>query len=888
MVLRSAWLVVVGLVFLAVNQSGDAQQPLPFQNASLPIAARVDDLVSRMTLDEKAAQLVNGAPAIPRLGVPAYDYWSEGLHGVARSGYATLFPQAIGMAATWDAPLIGQIATVISTEARAKYSDAVRQGVRAQNFGLTLWSPNINIFRDPRWGRGQETYGEDPYLTGRLGVAFVEGLQGPDTSQLRTVATPKHFAVHSGPESTRHRANIDPTPHDLEDTYIPAFHATITEGHADSIMCAYNAVDGKPACASDLLLAQHLRGDWHFDGFVVSDCDAVGDFYEKDTHLYSADKEHAAAEGIRSGTDLDCGQTYLALGDAVRHGLLTESQLDVSLKRVLTARMKLGLLATADTGPYAATPFSVVGSAEDEAVALRAARESIVLLKNDAGTLPLKAAVGTIAVIGPNAQSLSALEGNYNAIPRDPVMPIDAIRAQFAGSKVVYAQGAPWTEELRIVAPRSLFHPAVGSSEEGLKAEYFAGTGFAGSPLTTRIDRQIDFDWNVAAPVPGVAANSFSVRWSGTISALAAGDYTFNVHFPHCGQCHDQDKYNVSVDGQTVARFDDPPGAHGKAFPFTVHLDGAKARAIRIEYSHGSAPFGAGAGMTLEWAAPSTLLRQQAVATAQAADVVVAFVGLSPDLEGEEKPIHIAGFSGGDRTEINLPAVQEQMLEAVAATGKPLVVVLVNGSALAVNWAKQHAAAILEAWYPGEAGARAIAETLAGVNNPAGRLPVTFYAGLEQLPAFDDYSMANRTYRYFKGEPLYRFGDGLSYTAFRYSPVKLSAEKLVAGRDLTVEVDVTNAGKVAGDEVAELYLTPPAGPLAPRLALEGFQRVHLAAGETRQLTFTLNPRQLSQVEASGVRVVAAGRYGVSVGGSQPGPDGARAEFVIEGRVETPR
>jgi beta-glucosidase len=858
----------LALLLAAVATPAISQQPaFPYQDATLPIPARVDDLVSRMTLDEKAAQLVNNAPAIPRLGVPAYDYWSEALHGVARSGYATLFPQAIGMAATWDTPLMSRIADAISLEARAKYSEAIRHDIHSINYGLTLWSPNINIFRDPRWGRGQETYGEDPYLTARMGVAFVGGLQGPDPNHLRTVATPKHFAVHSGPESTRHRADIDPTPHDLEDTYLPAFRATITEAQAGSIMCAYNAVDGKPACASDLLLDRHLRQAWDFHGFVVSDCDAVGDFYEKNTHLYSPDKEHAAAEGIRSGTDLDCGSTYLALADAVRNKLIPESQVDVSLKRVLTARMRLGLLGPKDTHPDANLPFSIVGSPEHEAIALQAARESIVLLKNSGHTLPLAAGIRTLAVVGPNASSLSVIEGNYNAIARDPSFPVDAIRDEFSKSRVLYAQGSGWAEGVRIVAPRTLFHPSPSSTAEGLTAEYFPNLTQSGPPAATRIDRQIDFDWSGAAPVPAVPATGFSVRWSGTITAPAPGDIEFNLRFVHCGGCSNQDKYTVLLDGQPIVTYDDAPGSRAKAIPFMLHLPDTKAHVLRIDYSHSSPLFGG--GVTLEWLPPAGVLRQQAVAAAQQAYAVVAFVGLSPELEGEEKPIHINGFSGGDRTDIALPATQQQLLEALAATGKPLVVVLLNGSAVAVDWAQQHAAAILEAWYPGEAGARAIAETLSGTNDPAGRLPVTVYASTSQLPAFDDYSMANRTYRYFKGQPLYRFGDGLSYTTFTYGPLKLSSNTLAAGQSLTVETDVKNTGTRAGDEVAELYLTPPASPLAPILTLQGFQRVHLTPGETRHLTFALAPRQLSQVDATGERLILPGTYTVSVGPTQP-------------------
>ncbi len=453
----------LSLSFLSSAAIAQSQKTLPYLDPSLSNQQRVDDLVSRMTLDEKVAQLINTTPAIPRLNVPAYDYWSEGLHGIARSGYATMFPQAIGMAATWDAPLVNQISTAISTEARAKYNEAVRNDVHSIYYGLTIWSPNINIFRDPRWGRGQETYGEDPFLTSRLGVAFVEGLQGDDPTYFKTIATPKHYAVHSGPESTRHSANIDPTPHDLWDTYLPAFRATITEAKAYSIMCAYNAIDNYPACANKMLLETILRDDWGFKGFVTSDCGAVDDFFEAKAHHTSPDKDSAAVAGIEAGTDTNCGRTYLALTDAVKKGLITEAQIDVSLKRLFLARYRLGLFDPADKMLWSKVPFSEVGSPDHQALALRAARESMVLLKNSNNTLPLAPSrVKTIAVIGPNAAELSAIEGNYNAVPKDPVLPVDGIIKQFSSPKVLYAQGSPYAENASIIIPRTQFRTAAG------------------------------------------------------------------------------------------------------------------------------------------------------------------------------------------------------------------------------------------------------------------------------------------------------------------------------------------------------------------------------------------------------------------------------------------
>ncbi len=862
--------------------------PLPYQNPSLPTEQRVADLVSRMTLDEKVEQMINTSAAVPRLGVPAYDWWNEGLHGVARSGYATLFPQAIGMAATWDTELLGNISTVISTEARAKYNEAIRHDVHSIYYGLSIWSPNINIFRDPRWGRGQETYGEDPFLTSRLGVAFVEGLQGANPSYFKVIATPKHYAVHSGPESTRHSANVDPSPHDLWDTYLVAFRATITEAKADSIMCAYNAVDGEPACANKRLLQTILRGDWGFKGFVTSDCGAVDDFYQKGAHGFSTDQEAAAVAALRAGTDTNCGSTYKALGSAVQKGLVQESEIDVSLRRLFTARYKLGLFDPAGADPYDAIPFSEVGSPAHHALALATADESMVLLKNDAAMLPLAASkYRTIAVIGPNAASLAAIEGNYNAVPRNPILPLDGMIDGFKGSHILYAQGSSYADGVAVPVPRTLLRTA--SHAEGLQAEYFASDDFTGAPAATRIDPQIDFDWNSASPVPQVPAGHFAVRWTGTIAAPAAGVYEFQMRLAHCYPCGDREKFSVYLDGKPVAGFASPDFAESRQSGtprFQMTFADTQPHQLRVEYLHKAPLFGA--GISMEWVPRPGLLEPAAVAAARQADVTVAFVGLSPELEGEEMPIHVEGFSGGDRTDIKLPAAQQHLLEAVAATGKPLVVVLMNGSALSVNWAQQHANAILEAWYPGEAGGQAIADTLSGRNNPGGRLPVTFYASVDQLPPFDSYAMQGRTYRYFAGEPLYGFGYGLSYTTFTYSQPRLSTPNLQAGADLTVEVEVKNTGTRDGDEVAELYLAPPKTSVSPRLELAGFSRVHLARGETRKVRFTLDPRTLSQVDDKGMRAVTPGAYKLYVGGSQPAPNAAPVSFTIQGMREMPR
>jgi len=773
-----------------------------------------------------------------------------------------------------------EVATTISTEARAKNAEALRHGNHNIYFGLDIWSPNINIFRDPRWGRGQETYGEDPFLTSRMGVAFVEGLQGNDPHYFKTIATPKHYVVHSGPESTRHIANINVSPHDLEDTYLPAFRATIKEAHAGSIMCAYNAIDGEPACSNSFLLSDILRKTWGFKGYVTSDCGAITDVAEG--HKFSPDIEHASAVSVKAGTDTSCGDEYASLTKAVKDGLISEAEIDRSVKRLFTARFELGLFDPTSKVAYARIPFSENDSVAHRELALRVAEKSMVLLKND-GILPLKKSVKTIAVIGPNAAALSAIEGNYNAIPSHPVLPLAGMEAKFGGqAKVLYAQGSPYVSELTVPVPRTILHPAKGSAEFGLKGEYFDNTDFSGKAVVTRVDQQVDFDWDAATPVPGVKATAFGVRWTGTITPPVPGKYEFSFRREAKGA-------RVFLDGKQITEEQAQEKKHShRAQPFVLDLSDGQPHDLRIEYKHQTPLFDA--GISFDWKPPVAAERADAVKVAKQADVVVAFVGLSPNLEGEEMPVHVDGFDGGDRTDIELPTVQQEMLKAVAATGKPVVVVLMNGSALAVNWAKENAAAVVEAWYPGEEGGTAIANTLAGDNNPAGRLPVTFYAGTKELPAFDDYSMANRTYRYFKGTTLWGFGYGLSYSKFKWSDVKLSTERLTAGEPLTLDAEVENTGAAKGDAVSEVYLKAMASTTAPLHALVGFVRTPLNGHARQHVHVVIDPRNLSTVAGDGKRSIEAGEYTLFVGGAQPGSDdgGVSQQFTIVGSKDLPR
>jgi beta-glucosidase len=864
--------------------------PSPWLDNSLTAEARADALVSRMTLDEKAAQLEDWAPAIPRLGIPDYQTWSEALHGVARAGHATVFPQAIGMAATWDDALVQHMGQIIAVEGRANYNEAQREDNHGINYGLTFWSPNINIFRDPRWGRGQETYGEDPFLTGKMGVAFIKGVQGDDPLHPTAVATAKHFAVHSGPESLRHGFDVTVSPRDLEETYLPAFRAAVIDGHVKSVMCAYNAIDGMSACASSLLLREHLRNAWGFKGFVVSDCGAIVDVYQG--HHNAPDILHAASISLQAGTDLSCSiwtPGFNTLADAVRQGVVAEDLVTASVERLYTARFQLGMFDPPGTNSSDSIPFSAMATDEHRDVALRAAEESMVLLKNN-GILPLQRGAQRIAVIGPTADLETSLEGNYNGVSLDALSPLDGIIREFPNAAVHYAQGAMLADGMPSVVPRSVFGP-------GLKAEYFASSDWTGRPVATRRDATIQHNWRDTFPVVQLQTHDYSVRWTGTLTVPAAGTYRFRIK-PGSGSPYSpHDTYRVVLDGKVLGEGDlntgiptpvvgnstSAPARASAAKPalFSVSFTDTGPHDFQLDYSHAGTR--AGGGLTLQWEPPSGVQLDEAIAASKDSDVVVAFVGLSPELEGEEMPVHIEGFDGGDRTQIDLPQAQEKLLEAVAAGAKPVIIVSLSGSALALNWAQARAAAILQAWYPGVEGGAAIARTLDGTNNPAGRLPVTFYSGLKDLPPFTDYSLQGRTYRYYRGKPNWAFGFGLSYSTFHYSPVRLSSKSLEAGAPLRVEIAVTNVGTRAGDEVVEAYLKTPQkeGPIR---SLVGFSRIHLDAGETRAVEFNLDARALSAVEATGRRAVLAGNYRLSVGSTQPTEtqSGVTADFTIRG------
>jgi beta-glucosidase len=870
-------LVVLAILSFAQN-SRTASEAL-YLDPSQPVSARADDLVGRMTLDEKASQLVNQARAIPRLGIPRYDWRSEALHGIAGGSIATVFPEPIGLAATFDAPLIHEMANAIGAEGRAKHNKAVREGRRDILEGLDFWAPNINIARDPRWGRGQETYGEDPFLTARMAVAFVSGMQGDDPKYLQVIATPKHFAVHSGPEPTRHVRNVEVSKHDLQDTYLPAFRAAVVEGKAESIMCAYNSVNGEPACANSYLLEDQLRGAWKFDGYVVGDCDSVEEIYS--AHHFAKAFAEAGALSVKAGMDNECidsyaeaaGETdYTQFLDAVRQGLLAEKDIDVAVKRLFTARFRLGEFDPPAMVRYAQMDDAQIDSEAHRAIALRTALESMVLLKND-GTLPLGSKFKRIAVVGPSAESWRVLLGNYNGVPSRVTTALDGIRKTFSAAEVTYAPGMNLLREESVV-PAAVFSTEDG--KPGLQAEYYPNKEFQGSPSFARIDKYIYLEPpplgpNSLAQPPG--PNEFSVRWTGILTPLESAAYQLRPT---------ASSNKLWLDGKPLI----DTSALGSEAPKTAIITLEKGHPYTFKLEAVSRDDG---GATLVWLPLLLHPLQDAVAAANSADLVIAFAGITSQLEGEELQVSLPGFKGGDRTSLDLPKEEDHLLQALKETGKPLVIVLMNGSALSVNWADKNANAILEAWYSGEEGGAAIAETLAGLNNPAGRLPVTFYKSVDQLPPFEDYTMKNRTYRYFTGEPLYAFGYGLSYSKFAYSHLKLSSSTLHAGNPLNLDVDVQNVSAREGDEVMEVYLEFPKSLDVPLQALRNFQRVHLAAGERRHIRFALNARDLSLVNEAGEHIVAPGNYRIIVGGGLPksqAPSIATA-FTIHGRQKLP-
>jgi len=860
----------ITILFISIIVKAQDYKSFPMWDPSLPMEQRVNDVVSRLTLEEKVKQMLNATPAIPRLGILAYDWWNETLHGVARTPFrVTSYPQAIGMAATWDSTSLYRMGDYSALEGRAIHNKAIESGRTKERYlGLTYWTPNINIFRDPRWGRGQETYGEDPFLTAMLAKAFVRGLQGEDPKYLKAAACAKHFAVHSGPEPSRHVDNFNPSTYDLWDTYLPAFKELIVRSNVAGVMCAYNAVNTQPCCANDLLMNDILRKQWNFTGYVTSDCWAIDDFFKY--HKTHKDSVTAAVDGVLHGTDIECGTSvYYTLYNGVKNGLIKEEQLDISLRRLFMIRYRLGMFDPPSMVKYAQTPASVLESDAHKAHALKMAQQSIVLLKNENNTLPLKKTIKKIAVLGPNADNRISVLGNYNGVPSKVVSLLDGLKEKLGSSvEIVYEPAINFINDT-MLAYEDVTDRYTWNGNKGFQAEYFNNRELQGSAVATKTESKIDNFWQEGQQViEGIKANNFSVRYSSNYTSVKDGFITFEVEA--------DDGYRFLINGRTVINAWQRNRWGARTYKLETKKDSVYKIVLEYWQGEGKANVALRAG---------NFKRTDLNAIANKikdADVIIFAGGISPQLEGEEMPVNAPGFNGGDRTSILLPAVQTELMKTLKSTGKPVVFVMMTGSAIAIPWENENIPAIVNGWYGGQSAGTAIADVLFGDHNPAGRLPVTFYKSDNDLPGFSDYSMNNRTYRYFNGEALYPFGYGLSYTTFKYELLKVPAT-VSTGKNVTISARVTNTGKKDGEEVVQLYISHQGiQTKAPLKALKGFQRITLKAGESKTISFTLSPEQLSIVSEDGKMQEPKGKVEISIGGGQPKVTNKATSNVISG------
>ena len=835
-------------------------QTLPYQNPSLTSMERAIDLCSRLTLEEKAKLMMDQSPAIERLGIPTFQWWNETLHGVGRNGYATVFPITMGMAASWDDALVYQAFNAASDEARAKNQEAKSKGEMKRYQGLSFWTPNINIFRDPRWGRGQETYGEDPFLTSQMGLAVVRGLQGTGqgttSKYMKTLACAKHFAVHSGPEWNRHQFNVESLPErDLWETYLPAFKALVQEGDVAEIMCAYQRIDGDPCCGNNRYLQSILRDEWGFKGLVVSDCGAISDFWVAGRHGVSANRREASAKAVRSGTDVECGSDYRSLPEAVKAGEITEAELNISVVRLLKARFDLGDFDPDRLVEWTKIPSSIVACKEHKQIALDLARESMVLLKNGAPTnqtnpiLPLSKNQ-RIVVMGANACDSTMMWGNYNGYPTHTVTIFEGIQSKVPQARFIKGCGLT-----RNIVEESLINEFLTpDGRPGMRATYWNNTEMEDQPAAIDYHTQSINKDNGGATVfaPGVNLENFSAKYEGTFTPKVDETIILNMTV--------DDGYRIIINGDTlVKRWS--VCHHTMNINREFRVEKGKTYKVEIDYVQ----FNGVAHLDFDFIRKSTLPTTDIIAQAADADVVVFVGGISPRLEGEEMRVSEVGFKGGDRTDINLPQSQREILQQLHNAGKPVVFVNCSGGAIGLEREANMADAILQAWYPGEQGGTAVADVLFGDYNPSGRLPVTFYKNVEQLPDFEDYTMKGRTYRYFNGQPQYPFGYGLSYTSFKYGKMKYKKGK--------VFVDVTNTGNRKGAEVVQIYMRNLSDTDGPLKTLRGFKRVTLNVGETQTVEIDM-PRQRFECwdKQTNTMRVLPGRYELMAGGSSADND----------------
>ncbi|MBR5803020.1 MAG: glycoside hydrolase family 3 C-terminal domain-containing protein [Bacteroidaceae bacterium] len=849
---------------LAVSMFGQNE---PYKNTSLSPQERATDLVSRLTLEEKVALMQNASPAVPRLGIKPYEWWNEALHGVGRAGLATVFPQAIGMGASFDDALLYEVFSAVSDEARAKTRLAREENSYRRYQGLTFWTPNINIFRDPRWGRGQETYSEDPFHTGQMGIAVVRGLQGPEDSQYdKAHACAKHFAVHSGPEWNRHSFDAkDINPRDLWETYLPAFKDLIQKANVKEVMCAYNRYEGDPCCGSDRLLMQILREEWGFDGIVVSDCWAINDFYTKNHHETHENAAQASSAAVLSGTDLECGSAYGSLVEAAKNGQIKESDIDRAVTRLMKARFELGEMD--ESTPWDEIPASVIDSKKHQDLALEMARKSIVLLENENNILPLKKGQ-TIALIGPNANDSVMQWGNYNGNPSHTVTLLEAMKKYVPADQLIYTPACDRVSETSFV---SVFDQCSTSKGQGFDVRFWSNNTLEGeADATIRQTTPVNFTTDGATAVAsGIPLANFSGSYRATFRPKLSGKVDFMVKMR--GAC------TLLIDGKEVANQE--RGFRRETALYTLDAQAGKSYDIELRYRHTE---GRTASLSFDMGSTRPVDMDELLKKIEKADVVIFAGGIAPSLEGEEMPVSVPGFRGGDRETIQLPDVQRNVVKALKKAGKRVVFVNFSGSAMGLVPESENCEAIVQAWYPGQAGGTAIADVLMGHYNPAGRLPVTFYTSVEQLPDFQDYSMRGRTYRYFMGQPLYSFGYGLSYTTFEYGKAKLSKNSMAKDGTVTISVPVKNTGKLAGEEVVQVYIRRVDDTEGPIKSLKAFKRIPLKAGQAVKVDLELPAERFECFdEKSNSMRVMSGKYEIMYGSSSRAEDLQTISFVIK-------
>lgn len=841
-----------------------------YKNTSLSPEERAELLVKELTLEEKVSLMMDGSRPVERLGIKPYNWWNEALHGVARAGLATVFPQPIGMAASFSPESVYGVFDAVSDEARAKNAYYASQQSYERYQGLTMWTPTVNIYRDPRWGRGIETYGEDPYLTSRMGVMAVKGLQGSNDGKYDKLhACAKHFAVHSGPEWNRHSFDAENIkPRDLYETYLPAFEALVKEGDVKEVMCAYNRFEGEPCCGSNRLLMQILRGEWGFDGIVLSDCGAIADFYNDRGHHTHPDAASASAAAVLSGTDLECGSSYKDLIESVKKGLISEEAVDISVKRLLAARFALGEMDEPSEVSWTKIPFSVVASASHDSLALDIARKSMTLLMNKENFLPLQRGGLTVAVMGPNANDSVMQWGNYNGMPLRTVTILEGVRnALGANDKLIYEQGCAWVERTLI---QSAFNQCKSADGPGFSARYWNNVTREGAPVTTaQVTTPFHFCTSGATVfAPGVNLTDFSATYNSVFTPQQSGEIIFEIYSYGSGR--------LRIDSEEVKSFSNKHG--GRKATYALKVQAGKSYNIELDFEY----LRSDAQLNFDLGFKKEVNINKSVARVKDADIVIFAGGISPTLEGEEMGVNLPGFKRGDRTDIELPAVQRELVAALHRAGKKVVFVNCSGSPIGLEPETKACEAILQAWYPGQAGGTAVAEVLFGDYNPAGRLPVTFYRNVSQLPDFEDYNMTGRTYRYMNEAPLFPFGYGLSYTTFSYGKPVLENDKITATGTLRLTVPVTNAGKRDGEEVVQVYLKKQDDTEGPVKTLRAFKRVLIPAGKTVEVEFELAGKALEwwNAETNTMRV-CAGKYDVLVGGDSRAEELQQCSFAIE-------